>query len=185
MAGGTASGWPSWQKRLRLAKRLLNPDTGVLIVTIDEHEVHHLGMLLEQEFPDAYVQMVTIVINQKGVSQGSLSRAEEYALFVFMPQANISPAADDLLSPERADSKRFQQPRWEWLLRGGTNSRRADRPGLFFPIYVDPATRTITSIGEPLPLSKTPELGQRLITPWLGPFALMARWETGASARRR
>lgn len=144
-------------KRLRLAKRLLNPETGVLIVTIDEHEVHHLGCLLEQEFPDAYVQMATIVINQKGVAQGGLSRAEEYALFVFMPQANISPATDDLLSPDRADSKRFQQPRWEWLLRGGTNSRRADRPGLFFPIHVDPATRTIVSIGEPLPLSGTPD----------------------------
>lgn len=144
-------------KRLRLARRLLNPETGVLIVTIDEHEVHHLGCLLEQEFPDAYVQMATIVINQKGVAQGGLSRAEEYALFVFMPQATISPAADDLLSPERADSKRFQQPRWERLLRGGTNSRRTDRPGLFFPIYVDPETRTIVSIGEPLPLSETPD----------------------------
>jgi adenine-specific DNA-methyltransferase len=33
-------------KRLRLTTRLLKPD-GVLIVTIDEHEVHHLGMLLE------------------------------------------------------------------------------------------------------------------------------------------
>ena len=29
-------------KRLRLAKKLLNPKTGVLIVTIDEHEVHHI-----------------------------------------------------------------------------------------------------------------------------------------------
>ena len=38
-------------KRLRLAKQLLNPETGVMIVTIDEHEVHHLGCLLEQEFP--------------------------------------------------------------------------------------------------------------------------------------
>lgn len=144
-------------KRLRLAKRMLNPETGVLIVTIDEHEVHHLGCLLEQEFPDAYVQMATIVINQKGVSQGCLSRAEEYALFVFMHQAAISPAADDLLSPERSDNKRFQYPRWERLLRGGTNSRRADRPGLFFPIHVDPATRTIVSIGDPLPLAETPD----------------------------
>jgi adenine-specific DNA-methyltransferase len=41
------------EKRLKLAKRLLKPDTGVLIVTIDEHEVHHLGMLLEREFPEA------------------------------------------------------------------------------------------------------------------------------------
>jgi len=36
-------------KRLRLARRLLKPD-GVLIVMIDEHEVHHLGVLLEQLF---------------------------------------------------------------------------------------------------------------------------------------
>jgi len=65
------------EKRLKLAKRLLKPDTGVLIVTIDEHEVHHLGMLLEREFPEAYRQMVTIVINQKGVEQGRLARAED------------------------------------------------------------------------------------------------------------
>ena len=144
-------------KRLRLAQRLLNPNTGVLIVTIDEHEVHHLGCLLEQEFPEATVQMATIVINQKGVAQGGLSRAEEYALFVFMPDASVPPAADDLLSPDRADSKRFQKPRWEWLLRGGTNSRREDRPGLFFPIYIDPERRAIVSIGEPLPLGEVPD----------------------------
>jgi adenine-specific DNA-methyltransferase len=41
------------EKRLKLAKRLLKPDTGVLIVTIDEKEYLHLGMLLEQGFPDA------------------------------------------------------------------------------------------------------------------------------------
>ena len=144
-------------KRLRLAKRLLNPATGVLIVTIDEHEVHHLGCLLEQEFPDATVQMATIVINQKGVAQGGLSRAEEYALFVFMPEATVPPAVDDLLSPERADSKRFQTPRWERLLRGGTNSKREDRPGLFFPIHIDPVRRAIVSIGDPLPLGEVPD----------------------------
>jgi adenine-specific DNA-methyltransferase len=144
-------------KRLRLAKRLLNPTTGVLIVTIDEHEVHHLGCLLAQEFPDATVQMATIVINQKGVAQGGLSRAEEYALFVFMPEATVPPAADDLLSPERADSKRFQTPRWERLLRGGTNSKREDRPGLFFPIHIDPVRRAIVSIGDPMPLGEVPD----------------------------
>jgi adenine-specific DNA-methyltransferase len=38
------------EKRLKLAKRLLKPDTGVLIVTIDEHEVHHLGCCLSVSF---------------------------------------------------------------------------------------------------------------------------------------
>src|SRR4029077_7195650 len=53
------------KKRLLLAKRLLKPD-GVLIVTIDEHEVQHLGVLLEQHFAEYSRQMVTIVINEKG-----------------------------------------------------------------------------------------------------------------------
>lgn len=146
------------EKRLKLAKRLLKPDTGVLIVTIDEHEVHHLGMLLEREFPEAARQVATIVINQKGVSQGRLARTEEYALFVFMPAAFLKTHHDDLLSPDRSDQKRFQVPRWEWLLRGGTNSRREDRPLLFYPIFIDPERKAITGVGEPLPLGQVPDL---------------------------
>jgi adenine-specific DNA-methyltransferase len=76
------------KKRLELAKRLLSP-SGTLIVTIDEHEVHHLGALLEEVCPDLYRQMVTIVINQKGVAQGRLSRAEEYAIFCFAQGAEV------------------------------------------------------------------------------------------------
>lgn len=146
------------EKRLKLAKRLLKPDTGVLIVTIDEHEVHHLGMLLEREFPEAWRQLVTIVINQKGVAQGRLSRAEEYALFCFNPGVTLAAHHDDLLSPDRGDSKRFQTPRWERLLRGGTNSRREDRYGLFFPITIDPEKRKIIEIGDPLPPDQQPDL---------------------------
>ena len=40
------------ERRLRLAGRLLKTD-GVLIVTVDANEVHHLGLLLEQLFPAA------------------------------------------------------------------------------------------------------------------------------------
>ena len=153
------SKWLSFMlKRLKLAKRLLNPDTGVLIVTIDEHEVHHLGMLLEQEFQGAARQMATIVINQKSVSQGRLARTEEYAIFIFMPQAYVKTHHDDLLSPDRSNQKRFQTPRWEWLLRGGTNSRREDRPQLFYPIFIDPVRKAITGVGEPLPLEQEPDL---------------------------
>lgn len=145
------------KKRLRLAKRLLKPD-GVMIITIDEHEVHHLGVLLEQELRELALQMVTIVINQKGVAQGRLARVEEYALFAFMPGATVAAYHDDLLSPDRSTNKRFQTPRWEWLLRGGNNARRADRPGLFYPIYVDPLTKKIVEVGEVLPLADQPDL---------------------------
>lgn len=148
------------RRRLKLAKRLLNPNTGVLIITIDEHEVHHLGMLLEHVFPECARQMATIVINQKGVSQGRLARVEEYAIFVFMPNAFLKTHHDDLLSPDRSNIKRFQTPRWEWLLRGGNNSRREDRPGLFYPVFVEPERRAVTGVGDVLPLDQDPDLAK-------------------------
>ncbi len=69
------------EKRLRLAKRLLKHD-GVLIVTIDENEVHHLGMLLEQLFAECLRYMITIVINPKGTNKANFGRVEEHAFFV-------------------------------------------------------------------------------------------------------
>ncbi len=76
------SKWLSFmQKRLRLSKVLLKRD-GVLIVTIDENEVHHLGMLLEKVFPDYLRYMVTIVSNPKGTGKANFSRVDEYAFFI-------------------------------------------------------------------------------------------------------
>lgn len=69
------------EKRLRLAKRLLKSD-GVLICTIDEHEVHHLGMLLEKIFPEYLHYIVTVVINPKGRDKANFAPSNEYALFV-------------------------------------------------------------------------------------------------------
>ncbi len=69
------------EKRLGLAKMLLKDD-GVLIVTIDENEVHHLGMLLEQVFPSYLRYMVNIVINPKGTNKANFGRVEEHAFYV-------------------------------------------------------------------------------------------------------
>ena len=61
------SKWLSMMEaRLKIAKKLLNPKDSVLIVTIDELEYHHLGCLLEQMFPEAIIQMVTVVHNPGG-----------------------------------------------------------------------------------------------------------------------
>ncbi|MBZ5640259.1 MAG: hypothetical protein LAO51_16055 [Acidobacteriia bacterium] len=69
------------EKRLRLAKRLLKPD-GVLICTIDEHEVNHLGMLMEKTFPQYLHYMITIVINPKGREKANFAPVDEFAFFV-------------------------------------------------------------------------------------------------------
>ena len=49
------------EKRLKIAKKLLNQKNSVLIVTIDEKEYLHLGCLLEELFPEARIQMISSV----------------------------------------------------------------------------------------------------------------------------
>ena len=67
------------EKRLKLAKKLLNPQDSVLIVTIDEKEYLHLGCLLEEIFSDARIQMVSSVISSQGSTRdGLFSKADEY-----------------------------------------------------------------------------------------------------------
>jgi adenine-specific DNA-methyltransferase len=173
------------KRRLLLAKKLLKSD-GVLIVTIDEHEVQHLGVLLEELFPEFARQMVTIVINEKGVAQGRLSRAEEYAFFCFAPKAKIPPQSDDLLTRDRADEKQFRVPRWERLLRGGTDSRRTDSERLFYPVFIDPTVPKITGVGEFLSLPETPEISDNKTVAWpIRTDGSFGRWRASPSTLRK
>ena len=79
------------QKRLKIAKKLLNPKDSVLIVTIDEKEYLHLGCLLEEMFSEARMQMVSTVINPKGNRRDNeFSRCEEYIFIVYLGNACIT-----------------------------------------------------------------------------------------------
>lgn len=68
------------KKRLLLARRLLNSH-GVLIITIDENEVYHLGVLLEDIFASFHRHSLTVVINPKGAGKKNFARTEEYVMF--------------------------------------------------------------------------------------------------------
>lgn len=147
------SKWLSFmEKRLRLAKRLLNPSDSVLIVTIDEKEYLRLGLLLEQVFPSARIQMVSILINPAYVARkGAFGRSDEYAYFVMLGDAYPQRVR---LSREWVSSKGRTHTgniRWDLLRRSGEGASRKDSPGCFYPIYVDPAGPTITGIGDALP----------------------------------
>jgi len=146
------------KKRLRLAKNILNPDTGVLIVTIDEHEVHHLRILLYEVLPEAIIQMVTIVINPKGIFQGKFSRVEEYAIFCFMPNAKLFSGKDSLLG-EIAPVKK---PRWKGLLRSGSRAAREHTYNEFYPILIDSKVGRVVKALEPPTTDKHPIFGEKI-----------------------
>ena len=77
----TPTGTRKWlafmERRLKLARRLLNPESSVLIVTIRGSP--SLRMLLQQTFSDAKVQLVTTIINPAGAGRAAeFSRTDEY-----------------------------------------------------------------------------------------------------------
>lgn len=143
------------EKRLKLAKKLLNPADSVLIVTIDEKEYLHLGCLLEELFPDARMQMVSSVINPAGSSrQNEFSRTDEFIFFIKVGTSSpqklpLGPSWEGNIS-KSGNKKKLG---WNSLIRSGTSIYRIDRPNMFYPIYLDNRTNKIDSVGEPIPIS--------------------------------
>lgn len=143
------SKWLSMMEvRLKIAKKLLNPEDSVLIVTIDELEYHHLGCLLEQMFPEARIQMITSVISAKGVVRtGQFSRVEEYLFVVELGNSHITQSEQNMLDGEiKKESNR--QIEWLGFRRRAPQAKRESRPNQFYPVYVDTAEGIIHSIGE-------------------------------------
>ncbi len=134
------------ERRLKIAKELLNPADSVLIVTIDEKEYLRLGLLLEQVFPESQIQMCSIVINPSGTSRGLLSRVEEYAFFVFFGSASPCRVADNLLTERSATADSLT---WESLLRRGNTWYRHMRPNLCYPVLIERETGKISGVGQP------------------------------------
>lgn len=134
------------ERRLKIAKELLNPKDSVLIATIDEKEYLRLGILLEQTFPEATIQMCTTVINPSGTSREYLSRVEEFIFFVFIGSARPARVQDNLLTDPNGENFSLS---WESLLRRGNTWYRSLRPNLCYPVLIDPKTKKIVDVGEP------------------------------------
>lgn len=131
------------ERRLLIARQLLNPVNSVLIITIDEKEYLRLGLLLEQVFPDTRIQMVSITTNPKGASRPDMfARVDEFAYFVLIGESTVSGIAV-------SDSQGLPV-RWPYLRRSDEQSTRGHRPRQFYPVFVDSITSKIKSVGEPL-----------------------------------
>ena len=137
------------ERRLKLAKVLLNPADSVLIVTIDEKEYLRLGLLLEQIFPESNVTMISSIINPAGAGREAVfSRTDEYLFFVQLGASRVAPESRMIGETDVT---------WDTLRRSslagarGNKGKGACGPNQFFPIYVHSKTGKISKIGEPLP----------------------------------
>jgi len=138
------------ERRLKIAKELLNSEDSVLIVTIDEKEYLRLGLLLEQTFPNADMQMISSVISPQGSARpGGFARVEEYIYYLRFGKSLVTSTGDDMLVESEEVVK---APVWFSMIRSGTDARREDSKNLFYPIFISPKSRKVVSVGKPLPL---------------------------------
>lgn len=146
------------ERRLLVAKELLNPADSVLIVTIDEKEYLRLGLLLEQVFPEARIQMVSSVINPaSSARKGEFGRSNEYVFLAYFGDASPSPLVLDPHWFGKTSGKRKDRIRWQELSRRGDNGRRIARPNLFYPIFVLKDGSAIHSVGVEISSDADPD----------------------------
>jgi adenine-specific DNA-methyltransferase len=139
------------EKRLLLAKKLLNPKESVLIITIDDKEYYRLGCLLEQVFQGAKITMVSSVINPAGKAKKGgvdFSRTDEYVYFLQLGDSVVLPETREILKSPIS---------WEALRRHSIANGRGKHgvgacgPNQFYPFYINRETKKIIEIGEPIP----------------------------------
>lgn len=174
------------ERRLKFAGQLLNPTNSILIVTIDEKEYLRLGLLLEQTFPHAHIQMVTSAIKPSGSQRSDeFARVEEYLFFVRFGDARPALSATDMLR----DSGELSTVTWQGLRRRGSSDwRRSHRPNGFYPVFINDDDGTIHSVGEPIPLEQdrttvTPPPGTWAAWP-LAPNGDESRWQVSPARLR-
>lgn len=121
------SKWLSFmEKRLKIAKRILNPDSGVIVIAIDDNELNSLGLLIEDVFNGYKKFCITVVHNPNGNQGKNFGITNEFLFFIL-------PSGDQLLSLEN----RIDDPDIRPLRDvSGNSNLRTDARNCFYPIYI-------------------------------------------------
>lgn len=143
--------------RLLIARQLLRED-GVIFISIDDNEVHHLRKLCDEVFgEDNFYSQIIVRANSRGQTYNQIAKTHEYIL-VYTKSIDA-----DLLELEKNGEKsdlNLKDEIGDFNIRELRNRNpkfgKHNRPNLFYPIYLNP--NQVDKDGfYPASLKKTPE----------------------------
>ena len=122
--------------RLMLARNLL-ADDGVIFISIDDNEVDNLLKICDDAFGE---QNFVAIINWKG--RGGRQDSKYYAavheyIICYAKQKDSFSAGEEIKSGDvypKFDKEKGRYYKTQLLRKWGSNSRREDRPNLYYPI---------------------------------------------------
>lgn len=142
-SGRYHSSWLSMMyPRLFLARQLLRED-GIICVSIDDHEVHHLRMLMNEVFGEEnFISAIIIQANKRGQTYKDIAKTHEYML-MYACGGDEEPSLNEL--PKDGEALPFSDSKGPfdlWELRNrNPKFGRHNRPNLYFPIYLCPTKK--------------------------------------------
>jgi len=147
--GRLHSAWLSMMyPRLFLARQLLRDD-GVVFVSIDDTELHHLRLLMNEVFGEEnFIATIAVQLNPRGRHLDPyIARTHEYV--VVYSRSPEGAALRGLPKDERMAGqydKEDQRGRYRELELRNRNPafNRRTRPGLYYPLYVCSASGTVS-----------------------------------------
>lgn len=134
--------------RIKVARDLLSED-GVLFISIDDNEVENLKKICDEILgPKSFISQIALVNNIAGRSDSThVATAHEYILMYSKSSQFVSgglPLTADLLAEYKYEDE-LGKYRLQGLRKRGTNSRREDRPNLFYPFYYNDETGELST----------------------------------------
>lgn len=126
-------------KRLRLSKMLLK-ENGILICAIDDYEIASIRFLLDDIFGEKNrLGTLVIVQNPRGRNDDKFFATQHEYLLIYAKNSDKAYVKDFTLNESDIDKYKYKDNISPYMevtyVRGGNNSKRIERPNLFYPIY--------------------------------------------------
>ncbi|MFA4911441.1 MAG: site-specific DNA-methyltransferase [Desulfobacteria bacterium] len=140
-SGRFHSNWLTFMyPRLKISRDLLKDD-GVIFVSIDQHEVHNLRLMMNEIFGEEnFIATVSVVNNLKGRSDETyIATAHDYIMLFQRGEFETYgiPLPEDYYDQYTERDEIGRPYRLQGLRKRGSGAKREDRPNMYYPFYVN------------------------------------------------